>query len=56
MDHQCCYYRGHDHVQGVDVFTFDESSGRILSVRAYWERARVQEERQRLARTRGMSG
>ena len=24
---------------GVDVFTFDES-GRILSVRAYWERAR----------------
>ena len=37
---------------GVDVFTFDESSGRILSVRAYWERTRIQEERQRLAQTR----
>ena len=41
---------------GVDVFTFDESSGRILSVRAYWERTRIQKERQRLARTRGTSG
>lgn len=29
---------------GVDVFTFDED-GRILSVRAYWERGRVQEQR-----------
>jgi len=27
---------------GVDVFTFDESSGRILSVRAYWERTGIQ--------------
>ena len=29
---------------GVDVFTFDED-GRILTVRAYWERTRVQEQR-----------
>jgi len=28
---------------GIDVFTFDESSGRILSVRAFWERTRIQE-------------
>jgi steroid delta-isomerase len=37
---------------GVDVFRFDES-GNILSVRAYWERTRIEEQRQRLARTRG---
>jgi hypothetical protein len=29
---------------GVDVFTFDDG-GRIASVRAYWERARVVEQR-----------
>lgn len=29
---------------GVDVFTFDEA-GRITRVRAYWERARVEERR-----------
>ncbi|HEV8581183.1 MAG TPA: SgcJ/EcaC family oxidoreductase [Thermoanaerobaculia bacterium] len=29
---------------GVDVFTFDEAA-RIVSVRAYWERARIRDQR-----------
>jgi steroid delta-isomerase len=36
--------RGRVTFAGIDVFTFDEA-GRIESVRAYWERARVVEQR-----------
>ena len=36
--------RGRVTFAGVDVFTFDDR-GRIASVRAYWERARVVEQR-----------
>jgi uncharacterized protein (TIGR02246 family) len=32
---------------GVDVFTFDKAA-LIVSVRAYWERARIHDQRQRL--------
>jgi steroid delta-isomerase len=32
--------------EGVDVLTFDEAA-RIVSVRAYWERARIQDQRRR---------
>ena len=37
---------------GVDVFTFDEAA-RILSVRAYWERARIHDQLRHLEETTG---